>query len=377
MASTSNGYKMEEDTKVKMEPNTDGTPFVLQDGEDEDTGEMIIRPNVPQGWLVRVPKDLWTGLSELKDDEEIEIGKLKVWQMPSGEQKLRLEMKKDIKGWDLIPKEYDMNVTNQKTRNMFVFSEKNMTGYRPHVFGRGRQDRQRAQGSSKGVDSKGGPVKVDKTRGKGRSIPKHTELAAMPNHEAHCTPRDTEEYRQIQAKKAAIEKEKKAELRLAVDMSASKLHNTGMGIGSNFDTFIKTGAEKKARPQENKAARIPKEDLIDLLAQKFQEFKFWGLKELKHATRQPEAYLREVLSEIAVMVKTGPAANTWTLRPLNAEQVELAKHLRNEPLEAFKTEDMPHVKQEEIAPYVEGSGGMSTADNSDDEDDDDEMEDVV
>jgi transcription initiation factor TFIIF subunit beta len=144
--------------------------------------------------------------------------------------------------------------------------------------------------------------------------------------------------------------------------------NTG-GFYNESQSFIRIGDGKKHRPQENKAARISEGELLDMLAGLFKEYKFWPLKRLKERTRQPEAFLREQLNKIAVLVKTGNAANTWTL---NAN-VAATLNMRDEDLADYNP-DEPDIKEEEIAPPASGADNDSV---DDDDDEDMEMEDVV
>lgn len=72
---------------------------------------------------------------------------------------------------------------------------------------------------------------------------------------------------------------------------------------------------KQNRSQDNKTARIPQNELLDLLHKCFQEYKYWSLKALKARARQPEAYLKETLLKIASLEKTGPFAMNYTLNP--------------------------------------------------------------
>jgi transcription initiation factor TFIIF subunit beta len=51
--------------------------------------------------------------------------------------------------------------------------------------------------------------------------------------------------------------------------------------------------------------------LLDL----FQYYRYWGLREIKVRTKQPDAYLREVLNEIATMWKSGDLNGKWELKP--------------------------------------------------------------
>lgn len=86
-------------------------------------------------------------------------------------------------------------------------------------------------------------------------------------------------------------------------------HTLSMNVQKMFRTFIRPAAP--ARTQINKAARIPRNDLIDLLHSCFDEYRYWPMKALKARTKQPEAYLKEVLVEIAQLVKGGPFASNW------------------------------------------------------------------
>lgn len=75
----------------------------------------------------------------------------------------------------------------------------------------------------------------------------------------------------------------------------------------------------RSRPQENKAARIPRNELLDKLHDCFKEYKYWPMSALKQRLNQPEHYLKETLSMIAELVRSGPYNATWKLRPENQE----------------------------------------------------------
>lgn len=70
----------------------------------------------------------------------------------------------------------------------------------------------------------------------------------------------------------------------------------------------------KVKKSEDKYTRMDKDKLLDALAECFGEHKYWPLKAFKERLRQPEAWLREVLEEIAVIVRTGTFANTWQIK---------------------------------------------------------------
>lgn len=62
-----------------------------------------------------------------------------------------------------------------------------------------------------------------------------------------------------------------------------------------------------------KAARIPKNQLLDLIFDCFRQYQYWSMKALRQRTQQPEPYLREVLDEVADLNKSGPFANHYCL----------------------------------------------------------------
>lgn len=69
----------------------------------------------------------------------------------------------------------------------------------------------------------------------------------------------------------------------------------------------------RGKAQESKAARIPQNELLDLIHNAFKKYKYWSLKALKAEVNQPEAYLKQTLELVAHLVRTGPYAMTWQL----------------------------------------------------------------
>jgi transcription initiation factor TFIIF subunit beta len=60
---------------------------------------------------------------------------------------------------------------------------------------------------------------------------------------------------------------------------------------------------------------MPQNDLLDLIFDCFKQYNYWSLKSLKSELNQPEAYLKSTLEKVAVLVRSGRFAMTWTLRP--------------------------------------------------------------
>lgn len=104
--------------------------------------------------------------------------------------------------------------------------------------------------------------------------------------------------------------------------------------------------------QHLKAARLPRNELKDLIFGCFKRFKYWAVRTMKKELDQPETYLKEVLEEVAVMARSGFYANHWQLRP------------------EYEDPSNDNVKSE-VAPAVEGAG------DSEDEDENVKMEDVI
>jgi transcription initiation factor TFIIF subunit beta len=62
-------------------------------------------------------------------------------------------------------------------------------------------------------------------------------------------------------------------------------------------------------------ARMPRNQLLDALFALFRERDHWPIKLLREKTQQPEVYLKEVLSEIASLHRSGEFNGTWELMP--------------------------------------------------------------
>ena len=60
-------------------------------------------------------------------------------------------------------------------------------------------------------------------------------------------------------------------------------------------------------------ARMPRNQLLDMLFGLFREKEHWSIKPLRERTQQPEAYLKEVLQEIAFLHRSGEHNGTWEL----------------------------------------------------------------
>lgn len=80
---------------------------------------------------------------------------------------------------------------------------------------------------------------------------------------------------------------------------------------ARFSNFIKN---TKRNSQDQKASRLPRNELLDILFKCFDDYDYYSMKTLKEITKQPETYLKEVLESIAVLLKKGPYIMKWTLK---------------------------------------------------------------
>ena len=134
-----------------------------------------------------------------------------------------------------------------------------------------------------------------------------------------------------------------------------------LGPAGDFKSFVNKAGPLRGKKQMLKAARMPQNELLDLIYDCFKEYTYWPMRSLKERLNQPEAYLKETLELVAMMNKSGTHALQWQLKPE-------ARETRYADAGFFD-----QVK-DEAAPEVENS-----FDNMDDMDEDDEnvdMEDV-
>lgn len=331
---------MEIEPQIKQDPESFTPGGFMDDDLYEDTGELNMPPrHTADIWLTRVPKWLWESLATAGDDEEIEVGKIAMWDDAHGNSRdMRLILNQERQNVQHLPREYSIQATNSQPENTFVFTEKDLPGYKPNAYGRSRAD----HGAVTAQDPRSGSYRVQKQRGRVRkAIPKHTTLIGPAKREFSCIPVPNADFKNFMDKRTqkAIQGENATTI-----IAEGKVDHTNLDKAQNaFKGFIRTGVATKVR-QENKAARIPKNELIDMLHKLFDEFEYWPMREIKQKTRQPEAYLKETLSDIADLVKSGSFASCWK------RHAEYSKHsytVHGKPPEADGEPDDDQVVDEE------------------------------
>ncbi|KAB5592680.1 Transcription initiation factor IIF subunit beta [Ceratobasidium theobromae] len=94
---------------------------------------------------------------------------------------------------------------------------------------------------------------------------------------------------------------------------------SGAGHWNHFSNMVTAYGHSTS----DRAVRIPKNELLDMLFKLFSVQSHWTMKVLKERTKQPLEYLRETLDEVAVLHKSGPNMNTWSLQASYAQRFGL------------------------------------------------------
>ncbi|CCX32913.1 transcription initiation factor IIF, beta subunit-domain-containing protein [Pyronema domesticum] len=346
---------------IKQEPgvshikseNSQSPASAFNDDDElyEDAGDLDILAGQRAVWLVKLPQFLAERWKDIDEDEEIVLGTVRVDNQAPSDKQLKLFLEKNAINGEDIPREYDLNITNMEVTNTYVFTEQDMPGYESKM--------------ETGV-KEGDPAiparflyqnrnRNDKDKGKNRfqpyvrkAIPKRTALVGTAKHECAVLPVYNDEYRQFQLNRTLKEDAPQYSTKFLDDTSVAGnllMPGTTGNLQNSFTNFIKpTQPIRKAN--DNKSYRIARADLITQLFSHFSEHEYWSMKGFREVTNQPEAYLKEVLEDIAIMNRSGPYTGKWSLK----EEFKQSGHA--------------------------GASGMDPIDVDDDDDDEGDMEDV-
>ena len=226
-----------------------------------------------------------------------------------------------------------------------------------------------------------------------------TILAGKVKHECNLRPVFTEKYRKrVRARHREVNTrsrqikmiEEVTSGRGSVNMLSSGVANTSafsdlvvrifarlFGIFRLIGCVPQKTKQKPAKGQFERMARIPKNQLLDLLFKLFAERETWPIKLLREKTQQPEAFLKETLSDIAFLHRSGEHNGTWELKENFKEGVRDHVHLDRTILTKY-----PQAKLEPGPSGLPGMGGIDAKmedageEEDDDDEDDEDMEEV-
>ncbi|KAJ3281499.1 hypothetical protein HK104_011424 [Borealophlyctis nickersoniae] len=250
-------------------------------------------------WLVKVPTFVAEKWSTM--EEGVDLGRLRIYNSRSfdsyGNPQMQASLHIPDAEWaEELPKNYKIQFTNATPKNEFVFAENEA----------------------------------------GEAV----SLVGTVQHEVGASPVIDEDYRRIVSLRTERAKKKDRQV-VMVDVEDGKKSNfiapqnirreTGFGFSVSFSQcdfavvifrgrFVVVltdclGVLKSKKPNMEKRERLPRDELLQCIFDAFAEFPQISFKGLVDHLDQPQAWLKEVLQEVAVLVKKGAYAGTWELKP--------------------------------------------------------------
>ncbi|KAL2757157.1 hypothetical protein ACRALDRAFT_1062762 [Sodiomyces alcalophilus JCM 7366] len=327
---------------IKPDPDAASHSAATHREEDdlyEDAGDLEFfdaagsQGSFDQAYLAKIPKEIWDAWSELPDDAEIEVGTMRQWDAmrPDGsvDHRFRMLLNADLAGHQLVPREYDLEMSPDITQNTYVFIEEDLptfkarsrarndatnSGIPVHLL-RSRNERVKEKSARKPFERKAKWQPYYR-----KAIPKRTKIAARIQYEMGCKPVDNDESRAILQLKQMEAQKPKHTLKIVDHHEISGVIQQGSAAAqAKFGSFVKTTNAVKTTKQKrpiNKAIRMGETELREALLDAFTtRYQYWKMSVLKATFNQPEAYLRQELEKVAVLNRSGPHSNEWELKP--------------------------------------------------------------
>ncbi|WFD31813.1 DNA helicase [Malassezia sp. CBS 17886] len=305
-----------------------------------------------QVWLVKVPKFLIDGWSHVRRDD-VRLGTVRVYDPDhTGEQRMELLLPEAPQPaiplddplartqYSKIPREYDMRLTSSTqdtyAKNLYAFAEE-LVDDDDNGSELGDDDalldevnavptaRRRAPGT--------GPARTQKRKKRltalTGSVSNETALQPKKIYTANATDSKakvhgsrslvTPEYREILRHRRLQTSSPRRSVKLMDEADAGVNNMLAAGVGkghikSRAANLVMQATQARTKQAPEKFARMPRNELLDLLFQLFDRYKHWSLKRLREETQQPYVYLREVLLSIADQHHNGPYAGSWSLK---------------------------------------------------------------
>lgn len=288
---------------------------------DEENLDLDLSKANQKVWFVKLPQYLGDKLFNVDEFGGQEIGKILIKKGESKDSKFCVKLILDKKfDKEEIPLDYDISILNTQVRNQYVFNEKvtynSKTEYNELAqLPEFPQFQMKQDENNPDYEFFPGMIFKDNKTPQIKIISKKTALVGKICNDCQVIPvKNDVRYKNVISN---IKKMGKITLRPKVtflDEIPGVAHsNAGPSIkGSNISLFMKSN---KNRNDDGKAVRIPKKDLLDLLFKLFEEQEFWSIKNLKEKTKQPEHYLKKCLEAVGILIKKGPYALKYCLKP--------------------------------------------------------------
>lgn len=297
-------------------PSYNGSGY-MDDEFYEDTGELQMPRSSTDVTLARIPEWLyehissWDKLAQGNDSDQIVIGEvLALPEKQSSDGKpqpppsMRVFLNEAWRERSGLPTAFELegqSIKNDVLQNTYIFTEKDLPGYRQHARGQNRGP----GGFGNVQDPRARIYKRSKYK---KAIPKQTALIGTSTRQYLSKPLNTADYITFMTKrnKQAIQgNNSRTEILHGPVDEISAMNN----VQTKFSSFIKSTSKPKS--QTNKASRISRNELLDILHGLFDEYAYWPMKAIKARTKQPEAFLKEELPNIAQLIRSGQFASCW------------------------------------------------------------------
>lgn len=220
------------DMSVKMDPDEGSLSPIAEDERFEDTGELEMPKDLPEAWLVKVPKTVVENWSAIDDDnDQIPIAVMRYFPTSN---KTVLLLNPQSKHNRNLPLEYDWRDA-EAHGNTFVFSEKDLPNH--------DRKRQRTDQADEG------PNKRQRGRPwRNKTVPKQTKMIAVASKEAQWFPVQNEQYQRAMRQRKIADEKKKSQMNiLGMDATAvgammypgaGVVPAKGKGGDGGFNNFI-------------------------------------------------------------------------------------------------------------------------------------------
>jgi len=275
-------------------------------------------------WLVKIPKFLMERWSKF-DAEGVQLAKIRIYDVAPGAAPriVVLVPPEDGSGGD--EDIYELDMVNQDVHNQIVVAER---------------------------------AKAPSGTGRART----TIMTGKVKHECNLRPRMTGRYERRLMERGAAANDRSMRVGLMDGARAGrgggKMLSSGISSAAGFADLTRTKT-KPPKGQFERMTRMPRNQLLDALFALFREREQWPIKLLREKTQQPEGYLKEVLSEIATLHRSGEFNGTWELMP------------------SFKGDGIKAEGMSQLYANQPSNADASMDDYDDDEDDEDDMEEVM
>lgn len=357
---------MSEEQVIKPDPDAIDESY-------EDSLDLDFSRSDTKVWLVRLPKFLMEKWRDVEHNSGKELGRVRINNDNGRGGKWKVQLLLNDDEDPSIPHQYDLSLLNQVVKNTYIFTEKDMPKYEKNSQSPSPPPPQPVQAAPVQNKSRFGRFgnRQERFTPYVKTIPKRTALVGTVCHECMITPSlgDAGYSAVVQERKKQQDDPSVSKVTLLSEPPGVTSGTFSQSLKGTQSKFMRAQKKSSATSSSDKATRLPRNDLLDLLFKLFEEFDYWSLKGLKDRTKQPEVYLKEILETMATLIKKGPYAMRYSLKP----EYKVMKDRRN----GVKFSEVINEENNNSNGSNDKPESNKDAVEDDDDDDDEEMETVI